>query len=91
MEYLHNQEHAREDAAAAVAAKAAGLPDPSHDTHDETNCEIHAQLHLPFIAVGWTPLLVLLGLFVAFLTLLAPAMPMRPIPSRLVCRGPPAR
>ena len=91
VEYLHNQQHAREDAAAAVAAKAAGLPEPSHSTHDETNCEFHAQLHLPLIAGGWTPLLILLGLFVAFLTLVAPVMPVRIVPSCLVCRGPPAR
>jgi hypothetical protein len=80
MEYAHNRQHAREDALA-------GTP---HQQHDESNCVLHAQLRAPILSGGWVPLLVCLGLFVTFLTLLAdqPAAH-RPL-TRLDCRGPPA-
>jgi hypothetical protein len=92
LEYLHNLQHAREDAAEAAVAKAAGLPDtPAPAPHNESNCDVHAQLHVPLMTAAWVPLLVLLGLFVAFLTQLAPVPPVQELPSRLACRGPPAR
>lgn len=91
MEYLHNPQHAREDVAEAASARAAGLPDKPHEPHDESNCSFHAQLHVPLMAAGWVPLLVFLGLFVAFLTQIAPAITAQRLPSCLVCRGPPAR
>ena len=81
LEYAHNLEHAREDARVKAPEK----------QHDESNCVFHAQLHAPLLAAAWVPLLVCLGLFVAFLTLLAEQpIPHRPI-TRLDCRGPPAR
>jgi hypothetical protein len=89
LEFLHNLEHQREDAREAAEAKAAGLPESPGVPHDDSNCEIHAQLHVPLMAAAWVPLLVLLGLFVAFLTLLAPAMVEQGVPSCLGCRGPP--
>ena len=79
-EYVHNLAHAYEDAAA-------GLPAPR--PHDETNCLTHAQLHLPMVQAGYVPLLVFLGLFVAFLTQLPRAIESRRVPIRLDCRGPP--
>ena len=80
MEYLHNREHAREDARL-------GTPDQHHD---ENNCAVHAQLHAPALSSGWVPLLVCIGLFVAFLSELTDQPTAhRPI-TRLVCRGPPA-
>lgn len=65
------------------------LPAP---LHDESTCVIHALLKLPMLGGGFVPLLVCLGLFVAFLTLL----PTTPVRSRrplllLDRRGPPAR
>jgi hypothetical protein len=90
LEYLHNAEHRREDAREAAAAVAAGRPVKPQPLHDESNCDLHAQLHVPLLAAGWVPLLVCLGLFVAFLTLLAPPLvSQRPL-LRLDCRGPPA-
>ena len=87
---LHDLQHDREDAAIAAADRAAGRPERDAPQHDESNCPVHAQLHLPFIAAGWVPLLVCLGLFVAFLTLLpAPGVSYRS-PVRLDCRGPPS-
>jgi hypothetical protein len=79
LEYLHNLEHLREDAAAGT-----------HEEHDDSNCPVHRQLHLPLISAAAVPLLICVGLFVAFLTLLA-SQPSshRPL-VRLDCRGPPA-
>ena len=91
VEYLHNQQHAREDALVTTTARNAGLPDLPHGTHDESNCEFHAQLHVPIMAAAWIPLLILLGLFVAFLTQLIPTPPTRQVSRCLVCRGPPLR
>jgi hypothetical protein len=89
LEYLHNLQHEREDAAEAQVARAAGLPQQPHKTHDETNCEFHAQLHVPMLSAGWVPLLVLLGVFVAYLTTLARPLVGQRIPLRIDCRGPP--
>jgi hypothetical protein len=91
LEYLHNLQHEREDAAEAQLARAAGLPEQPHKTHDETNCGFHAQLHVPMLSAGWVPLLVLLGVFVAYLSTLAPPLVGQRIPLRIDCRGPPAR
>ena len=89
LEYLHNLDHQRSDSQARLAAKD-GLPAQPSPIPDDGNCKIHAQLHQPVSATPWTPLLVFLGLFVAFLTLLAPEpISYRPL-LRLDCRGPPA-
>ena len=89
-EYWHNAQHAAEDAALLSAASDTGHPTGHLPIHDDSNCPIHSQLHLAGLAVAWTPLLICLGLFVAFLTQLAP----RRVAQRLVfvipCRGPPA-
>jgi len=87
---LHDLQHDQEDAAIAAADRAAGRPEREAPHHDESNCPVHAQLHIPCISAGWVPLLVCLGLFVAFLTLLpAPSVSRRAL-LRLDCRGPPA-
>src|SRR3954454_3001385 len=101
LEYLHNSAHAREDAAAAVAvfgrASLGSASDPSDDApsprgplHTDANCVIHAMLHAPLLTGGWVPLLVCLGLFVAFLTQLTPPVLSRRPLVRIDCRGPPA-
>jgi hypothetical protein len=90
-EYLHNAEHAAEDAAAAVLARDAGMPLDHAPIHDESNCPIHAQLHMAGLAVSWTPLLVCLGIFIAFLTLLASRLPGERVAFAISCRGPPIR
>jgi hypothetical protein len=90
LQYIHNCEHQRDHARHAAMAAEHGLPLHPTPLPDDTNCQIHAQLHLPVISLGWVPLLVCLGLFVAFLTLLTPEpVSHRPILS-LPCRGPPA-
>ena len=89
-EYLHHLSHEREDAQAIAAAAREGQPAPAVPVHDESNCPIHRQLHLPTISIGWVPLLVLLGFFVAFVTELAPPLVSQRRFFRIDCRGPPA-
>jgi hypothetical protein len=87
-EYFHEMQHAAEDARQAALLKAAGLPvRPEH--HDESNCQVCAQLHMSFVSTGWVPLLVCLGLFIAFLTQLDTPLIPRLVPARIDCRGPP--
>ncbi len=88
MEYLHDLQHAAEDAREDAMLAKGGLP-PARHHHDESNCEFCAQLHMPFMSAGWVPLLICLGLFVAFLTLLDTPLIPRAIPARIDCRGPP--
>ncbi len=61
------------------------------DHHDEQHCLVHALLGGPMLAEGVTPLLICLGLFVAFLTILAWQPAIHHVLTRLDCRGPPAR
>ena len=91
VERWHNARHVAEDAAVVSSAQKAGLPTPAIPTHDDNNCVIHSQIHLSTMVVGWVQLLILLGVFVAFLTLL-PVKPagVKPL-FALACRGPPAR
>lgn len=97
MEYWHNAQHAAEDAAIAagrIDVASAASHDDDHDhspIHDESNCPVHAQLHLAGLAVAWVPLLICLGFFVAFLTLLPPCVVARQAVFALPCRGPPLR
>ena len=42
------------------------------------------------LAAGWVPVLVCLGLFAAFLTVLSPRLTPQRVPPRTDCRGPPA-
>ena len=90
LQYLHDPQHAADDARFDAMAKAAGLPPIQHQ-HDESNCEFCAQLHIPLMLAGWTPILICLGLFVAFITLLDTPLIATAIPARIDCRGPPSR
>ena len=88
LEYFHDLQHDAEDARMDAITRAAGMPIVPHH-HDESNCDIHAQLHMQFVAMGWVPLLICLGLLVAFLTLLQSPLISRASPARIDCRGPP--
>ncbi len=87
--YLHEQQHAREDAAEAAACKSAGLPAPDHPDHDDNNCPVHAQLHMLMVTATVLPVLLLLALVVAFLNELPPFVPASHAPLVADCRGPP--
>jgi hypothetical protein len=88
MKYLHDLQHDAEDAVTDALRKAAGLPIEHHE-HDETNCPVHAQLHMQFTATSYVAIIICLGLFVAFLTLLEKPLIPRQLPARIDCRGPP--
>ena len=94
VQYAHNHAHLEHAAAhappAALPAESQKHHDHDHDT-DEANCLLHALMRGPMLSGGWVPLLVCLGLFVAFLTLLASQPTTQRFLARLDCRGPPAR
>ncbi|MBC8108221.1 MAG: hypothetical protein H7Z14_16665 [Anaerolineae bacterium] len=86
-EYLHNAQHAREDASLSHPDQ----PERDHEpVHDDSNCSVHAQLHQPLVAPWTVAMLICAGLFVAFLTQLAPVYVPTRLPARIDCRGPPA-
>jgi hypothetical protein len=91
--HAHDAAHAAADAAAIQAGPGHGhssSPAPADaPRHDESNCSVHALLNAPLVHAAIVPLLVLAGLFVAFLSLLAPPPVSRRHIDRLDCRGPP--
>jgi hypothetical protein len=88
--YLHELDHQREDAKEAALAKAAGLPIPDHPDHDDNNCPIHRQIHLPMIHVPAPPaLLMLLGAAIAFFSELRAQLRSTQVLAVIDCRGPP--
>jgi hypothetical protein len=98
LEYIHNWAHELEDQAddraqealtPRVGASRHSIPAHPEHEHDENNCEVHAQLHMAIIVYGWTPFLIWLGIWIAFLTLLAVPLIPRLLPLRIDCRGPP--
>jgi len=89
LHYLHELDHAREDAREDAAALASGKPVQHHD-HDD--CDVCAQFNVlvMWLSTPWTPLLAFLGLLVAILALLPIPPVYRRAPVRIDCRGPPA-
>jgi hypothetical protein len=89
LEYLHDLDHAREDARVAQASKAEGRPTPPAPVHDDSNCVVHAQLHAPLLGGHCVPTLLLFTHFVP----LDPPVNVLPLcrgaPQRIDCRGPP--
>ena len=84
--HVHNAAHAAEH------AHASGGNDAHHDHPaplDTSTCDLHGKLTLPMLPAGFTPVLIALGLFVAFLTQLTPAWNSAFAHVRLDCRGPP--
>jgi hypothetical protein len=88
VQYLHNLQHQAEDAREDAIARASGQA-TEHHHHDESNCEVHAQLVLAFFFDGWTPLLMLLGLLVGRSIVASLFRIPRLTPIRIDCRGPP--
>ena len=94
LEYVHNLQHQAEDARASAMLRQSapqGDHEPATPVHDDTNCPVHAQLHMPLLVAGWVPMLVCLGLFVAFLTLIESPLISHRCPVRVDCRGPPTQ
>lgn len=92
LRFAHDRAHASEDARLDAAARAQGLPvDPaSGRQHDESNCDLHALLGAPLAVTSAVPVLVQLGLFLAFLTMLSAPVARLRLPGRIDCRGPPS-
>ena len=89
--FLHELDEQRTDERAVAAAKAAGLPAPVQTDHDDNNCPIHRQLHLPMIHVPSSlPVLVLLGLAIAFLSEVHAQLRSTRVVAVVDCRGPPS-
>lgn len=86
LRFAHDAAHAHEDA----MERGAGEQGNDRHRHDESNCEIHARLSAPLAFGPILPLLIELGLFVAFLTLLSTPLCHLRLPARIDCRGPPA-
>lgn len=84
LENIHLQTHLQEHAATKLTHGDPGQSDPG-----EGNCNLCLQLHIPTLSTGWVPLLICLGLIVAFLTLLAPRLAPQRIAVHIDCRGPP--
>lgn len=87
--YLHNLQHAAEDAREDKIATASGKPVEAHH-HDESNCPFHASLLLAFFFDGWVSLFRLTGLFLAFVILARVSRLDRSPLLRICCRGPPS-
>jgi hypothetical protein len=86
--YVHELRHDAEDAQEDAAAAAAGKPvEPHH--HDESNCDVHAQLHMPMVSVGWMPVVVAVRRLIAFVVWTAESVSSTPSFLRVDCRGPP--
>jgi hypothetical protein len=89
LQRLHAFAHEQEDIAVlGDDSDSGGSQAPSHD---ESNCNLHMLLAAPLLAAGWVPLLVLIGVFVAFLTQLPSRIISQLAPVRIDCRGPPLR
>lgn len=85
-QYAHEWQHAQQDAATGgVPCK----PLQQHPIHNDLNCEIHAQLHMPITVVAWLPPAIEIGILA-----IAAFAPDRAVisqndPDRIDCRGPP--
>lgn len=86
LEHLHQRTHVLQHAAAANRA-GTGAGEQGRGDHDD--CVVCANLHVARISTGWVPILVCLGVFVAFLTQLAPQWASQRVALRIDCRGPP--
>ncbi len=80
--HVHNAAHAAEHAHVESDAH-------DHAPIDTSTCDLHGKLTLPMLSAGFTPVMIALGLFVAFLTQRIPAWDSAFSHVRLDCRGPP--
>lgn len=99
LSHVHAQTHAMEDASATHAHLAhAGHHkhhhhEPAQDprpSHDETNCDLHAMLRAPVASLNATPVLILTGGIVEWLSPAAESLVTQRTLARIDCRGPPS-
>jgi len=90
VERLHIAHHAVEDLKALLAARSSGKHLPKLPAHDESNCTVHVQLHLPALPVAIVPPKMTLDR-AARDSVFAPIVYISGQPlDRIDCRGPPA-
>jgi hypothetical protein len=91
-EFLHNLEHTGQSAYLTTASGmlANEHPSPAAPLPDDSNCDVHAQLHLPLMAAPWTPPLELLAASVPLVPHVVDSLIPYRAPARIDCRGPPA-
>jgi hypothetical protein len=85
LEGLHLRTHLAQQSAAAET----GTTGAGHDQGDGDGCELCVNLHVGRISAGFVPVMICLGVFVAFLTQLAPRLAPQRVAARIDCRGPP--
>ncbi len=88
LQYFHELSHQREDAIEDAAAVASGKPVAEHH-HDESNCQLCADLHMALMLTHWTPTISFAGMLLAILALAACLPVAQRVPARIDCRGPP--
>lgn len=89
MGYLHHHFEYEQQARSQSLARSWSQP-PDEPGHDESTCTICMTLHAPVMSAGYTPTLIFLGLFVAFLTQLPRSFTSVRVPLTLDSRGPPS-
>lgn len=87
-QHLHELQHRWEDARADAVASASGKPiEPHH--HDESNCDVHAQILLAFFLQSCALIVHCVGALVTFLILFDLQCVAKQVARRPDCRGPP--
>jgi hypothetical protein len=88
-EFLHNAQHAAEDARSAIAQGPEHSPDSPVPAHDDSNCAVHLQLHLPALPAYVPPPALFVGLLIGLISVALPRVSSFRAPVLIDCRGPP--
>jgi hypothetical protein len=87
IEHIHRLEHSA--SRSESLSSSAGWQAPGQPGHDEQNCDICLTLHMPLLSAGYIPILICLGVWVAFLSSLRPRLIPQRVQRSIDCRGPP--
>ena len=87
LQYAHLLEHMH---AGAPAGNQRHSPIHDREHHDEEHCAICSVLQMPTLSQRYVPILISLGLLVAFVTELVTLTAGYRLPASIDCRGPPA-
>jgi hypothetical protein len=88
VECVHELQHEMEDRVEDARAAAAGKPLEGHE-HDETNCSVHLQLHLPLLQVPWVPAIAVFLAVIAVVDVVGARCASAGFVERKRCRDPP--
>jgi ABC-type nickel/cobalt efflux system permease component RcnA len=87
LQYAHLLDHLHHDHEADQTTS--NQPAHHHEDHDESHCAICGVLHMPTVSAGYVPILISLGILVAFLTEIAAVSSGYRLLAWIDCRGPP--